>query len=243
MAEVLKTVSYPRISLVFLTYNRLGVTARCLSSLASTLRRDNVEWIVLDNASTDGTTNWLRLLAAQFPDKVRLNLQARNTGVAGGRDILFDMARGDVIISMDSDVEARRADWLESLLAPLNAGHWLCGPGGAFVEDGWTNFLGAHPRECGEVDVVSGYCQAFSRKVLDAGIRLDLTYNPRWHEDSAFSLDIRAAGGTVWHTGDIGLFHVFAHTGDDGSGAAKLAYFRSRYEGRGLVRAERNGHG
>lgn len=230
----------PRLSLVFLTHNRLGVTARCLSSLAPTLTRDDVEWIILDNASTDGTVNWLRLLATRFPEKVRINLQARNTGVAGGREILFDMARGEVIVSMDSDVEARRRTWLERLLAPLDDPDvWLCGPGGAWVEDDWCDFRAASPAQPGPVDVCAGFCQAFKREVLEAGVALDQAYNPRWHEDSAFCLDIRAKGKEIWHTGDIGLFHVFAYTGDDGSGAAKLAYLRQQYQGRGLIRAEK----
>jgi GT2 family glycosyltransferase len=229
------------ISLVFLTYNRLGITARCLSSLADTLRRDDVEWIILDNGSTDGTANWLRLLAAQYPGEVRISLQARNTGVAGGRAILYAMARGDVIISMDSDVEARRAGWLDRLLAPLkDDGIWLCGPGGAFVERDWSDFRGAHPGKPGSVDVCAGFCQAFKRPVLEAaGIALDQAYNPRWHEDSDLSLQIRAAGGEIYHTGDIGLFHVFAHTGDDGSGATKHQRLISKWAGRGLVAAER----
>lgn len=231
----------PAISLVFLTHNRLGVTARCLSSLAPTLRRDDVEWIILDNASTDGTPNWLRLLAAQHPDKVRINLQARNTGVAGGRAILFDMARGDIIVSMDSDVEARRTVWLENLLAPLDAypDVWLCGPGGAFIQDDWRDFRAAPPDQPMPIDVCAGFCQAFRREALEAGVALDQAYNPRWHEDADLCLQIRALGKQVYHTGEVGLFHVFAYTGDDGSGATKLAYLQSKWRGKGLVAAER----
>ena len=228
------------ISLVFLTHNRLGVTARCFSSLASTLRRDDVEWIILDNASTDGTANWLRLLAAQYPDRVRLNLQARNTGVAGGREILYGMARGEVIVSLDSDVEARKPDWLDKLLGALDRpGVELTGCGGAFVTEDWRDFIGAHPAKPGEVDVCAGFCQVFRRDLLSRGVALDQAYNPRWHEDSDFCLQVRALGGTIWHTGDVGLFHVFAHTGDDGSGGEKHLYFIRKWAGKGLTLAER----
>lgn len=228
------------ISFVFLTYNRVGITARCLSSLAPTLRRDDVEWIILDNASTDGTANWLRMLAAQYPGKVRLSLQARNTGVAGGRAILFDMARGDVIISMDSDVEARRAGWLEALLKPLEDENvWLAGPGGCFVMPDWRDFIPA-PDTPGPVDICAGFCQVLPRASLDAGLSLDQAYNPRWHEDADWSMQILNAGKTVYHTGDVGLFHVFAHTGDDGSGGEKLQRLITKWAGKGLIAAERN---
>lgn len=231
----------PRLSFVFLTYNRLGMTARCLSSLAPVLRRDDVEWIILDNASTDGTPNWLRLLAAQYPGKVRINLQARNTGVAGGRDILFNMARGDTIISMDSDVEARRDGWLDRLLEPLQQPDvWLCGPGGCFVTEDWRDFRAVAPDEPGDVDVCAGFCQVIRRDALDAGVTLDQAYNPRWHEDADMSLQILEHGRRVYHTGDVGLFHVFAWTGDDGSGEIKHRYLMSKFAGRGLVHAERS---
>jgi glycosyltransferase involved in cell wall biosynthesis len=228
------------ISLLFLTYNRLGITARCLSSLAPTLRREDVEWIILDNGSRDGTADWLRALAGQWDGKVRIELYARNLGVAGGRARLLEIARGDTFIILDSDVEAKDDGWLDRLLAPLaRPDVWLCGPGGAWVTPDWRDFVGAKPDWQGEIDVVSGYCQAFDRRVIDAGIVLDQYYNPRWHEDSSYCLSIRAAGGAIWHTGDIGLRHIFSYSGDDGSSETKLAYFRRQFQGRGLIHAER----
>ena len=227
-------------SLLLLTYNRLGVTARCLRSLAPMLHREDVEWLIVDNASSDGTAQWLLKVAARYP-QMRLMLRSDNAGVAGGRQILLDAARGQTLIILDSDVEARHPDWLERLTAPLRERPevWLCGPGGAFVTPDWTDYEATPLGYAGPVDTISGFCQAFDRRVLDAGFRFDVRFNPRWHEDTDMSLFVQSKGGVVWHTGDVGLFHIFSYTGDDGTGAVKQQYLASKWRGQGLTRAER----
>lgn len=229
-----------RYSLLFLTYNRLGIVARCFRSLAPTLLRGDVEWLVVDNGSTDGTAEWLRALSARYPRYVRVQLRATNAGVAGGRQILLDNAQGDTLIILDSDVEARTCDWLERLTAPLaQPDVWVAGPGGCFVTPHWDNYEPAPPGYVGEVDVCSGFCQAWKRTAFERGVAMDMVYNPRWHEDSDTCLQARALGGTVWHTGDVGLFHLFAKTGDDGRSWEKQQYLASKWRGKGLIRAER----
>lgn len=229
----------PRISLLFLTYNRRGITARCLRSLAPTLARPDVEWLIVDNRSEDGTTDWLRKLARRYPARVRIHLHATNAGVAGGRQILLDAARGETLVILDTDVEARAPDWLDRLTAPLaRPDVALAGPGGCWVTPDWTNYDPAPAGYVGEVDVCAGYCQAFKREAV-AGFRFDPFFNPRWHEDSDMCLTIRSRGWTIWHTGDVGLFHIFSHSGDDGSCATKQQYLADKWRGKGLIRAER----
>jgi GT2 family glycosyltransferase len=227
-----------KISLLFLTYNRRGVVARCFQSLASTLRDPRVEWRILDNGSADGTAEWLMMFAAQH-ERVHVTLRADNTGVAGGRDILFKQAQGEIIVSMDSDVEACRAGWLDRLIAPLDdPGVGLCGPGGHWLTEGWQWYEAAPDSYRGECDTVSGYCQVFRRDVLDRGVSMDLTFNPYWHEDSDLAMQIKALGYSVYCTGDVGLRHIYAGSGDDGRGHEKQKYLASKWQGRGLVRCE-----
>lgn len=227
-----------KISLLFLTYNRLGIVARCFQSLASTLRDPVIEWRVLDNGSTDGTAEWLWKFAAQY-DNVHVTLRADNTGVAGGRDILFAQALGDIIVSLDSDVEAQRAGWLDQLIAPLMVPDvGLCGIGGQWITENWQWYEPAPEGYRGECDTVSGYCQAFRRDLLDQGVEMDLTFNPYWHEDTDLAMQIQALGYRVMCVGDIGLTHIYAGSGDDGRGHEKQAYLASKWQGLGLVRCE-----
>jgi glycosyltransferase involved in cell wall biosynthesis len=232
---------YPSIGFLILTYNRLGIVLRCFRSLADTLNRENVRWYILDNGSKDGTAEFVLNLSRQYPGKVIAELHADNTGVAGGRARLLELAAHEEIqIILDSDVEAVAPDWLDHLIAPLQAREdiWVCGPGGAWVNQWWRDFDSAPGDYVGETDVISGYCQAWKRVAFQAGVSMDLFYNPRWHEDSDCCLQSRTLGGKVWDTGEIGLHHMFSHTGDDGSSIWKMIHMESKFKGRGIIRAE-----
>jgi glycosyltransferase involved in cell wall biosynthesis len=198
-----------------------------------------VEWRIIDNGSTDGTADWLLKMAAWYPGRVHVTLHADNTGVAGGRQLLLDQARGNTMIFLDSDVEARRNDWLDKLLACLNIPDvGLAGPGGHWITKNWDWYEPVTPGYVGEVDTVSGYCQAFTRKAIN-GFNMDMFFSPFWHEDTDLTLWLKDKGYSTWCTGDIGLFHIFAGTGDRGGGKAKQAYLASKWRGKGLVRFER----
>lgn len=226
------------ISLLFLTHNRRGIVARCFQSMERALYETDVEWRILDNGSTDGTAEWLLKFAAPH-DNVHVTLRADNTGVAGGRNILFKQARGDIIVSMDSDVEARHPEWLVRVIAPLRFPDvGLCGPGGHWITEGWKWYDPVPPDYRGEVDTVSGYCQVFRRDVLEQGVALDMYFNPYWMEDTDLAMQIKALGYRVMCTGDIGLTHIYAGSGDDGRGYEKQAYLASKWQGLGLVKCE-----
>lgn len=227
------------ISLLILTQNRRGVTARCLRSLTSTLKRDDVEWRILDNGSRDGLAEWLLNMAAHYPGQVHITLRADNTGVAGGRQLLLDQAQGDVLVFLDNDAEAISAQWLDALIDPLSQTEiGLCGPAGHWVVENWNWYQAVEPGYTGHVDTVSGYCQAFRRDALD-GFKMDMTFNPYWHEDTDMCMWLRSHGYSIWCTGDIGVRHVYAGTGDTGDGQPKQQYLASKWRGQGLIRAER----
>lgn len=225
-----------RISILLLTYNRLGMVARCLRSLAPTLRSELVEWIILDNASTDGTAEWVLKLARR--DNVRVELSAQNLGVSGGRERLLELAEGDVLVFLDSDVEARDKQWLQKLTMPLvDRTIGVTGQGGHMIPPSWDRYI-PHPR-AGDVDCVSGYAQAFRRDLLDNGVVMDTAFGRYWHEDTDWCLQAKAKGYRVHCTGDIGLAHIYAGSGDDGTQKRKQAYLAQKWKGKGLIHAER----
>jgi len=115
----------------------------------------------------------------------------------------------------------------------------LCGPAGHWLTPGWTWYEPVPDGYVGEVDTVSGYCQVFRRDVFDAGARMDMYYNPYWHEDTDIAMQIRAMNYRVMCTGDVGLHHIYSATGDDGRGHEKQAYLATKWQGKGLVRFER----
>ncbi|MBZ0310600.1 MAG: glycosyltransferase [Anaerolineae bacterium] len=199
------------ISLLFLTYNRRGIAARCFCSLAPTLHRSDVEWVILDNASTDGTADWLLKMAGRYSN-IHLELSAKNHGVAGGRKRLLELAQGDNLVFLDSDIEARNSNWLDTLLAPLsNPAIGITGAAGHRLNERWQPIRVA-PDYNGKVDVLSGYCQAFRRDVLDRGVVIDTSFNHGGAEDDDFCLQIASKGLEVWQVTNIGIHHIFSGT-------------------------------
>lgn len=94
-------------SVVIPTYNRKPILEKCLRSLehqhlTPSPSIQGYEVVVVDDGSTDGTVDWLRTEAAQFPH-VRL-FQQEHLGPAAARNLGVQQAKGDTIIFIDSDL-------------------------------------------------------------------------------------------------------------------------------------------
>jgi glycosyltransferase involved in cell wall biosynthesis len=88
-------------SVVIPTYNRKPILEKCLKALENQQYSD-YEIVVVDDGSTDGTVDWLKNNATQFPH-VRLFCQ-NHLGAAAARNFGVDQARGDTIVFIDSDL-------------------------------------------------------------------------------------------------------------------------------------------
>lgn len=225
-----------KFTLLILTHNRLEAVMDCFDSLASTLARDDVQTVVLDNASTDGTWDYLstleRVTRVQFPE---------NLGVAGGRERLLTLATGYFIGFLDSDVVVGDG-WLDrhSQILDTMPNVGLVGVGGSMVLPDWAGFTAA-ARQDSEVDCVSGYDQLFRRELLDYGLHIDAAAFPHfWGEDSDFCFQVRALGFDIWCV-SAPVMHYPAHSGYGANMAlldAHMRALRERWRGKGLVKME-----
>jgi glycosyltransferase involved in cell wall biosynthesis len=89
-------------SVVIPTYNRLPILTKCLRALEQQQFADRYEVVVVDDGSTDGTVDWLRSQAAEFPH-VQLFCQDHQ-GPSAARNLGVAKANGDTIIFIDSDL-------------------------------------------------------------------------------------------------------------------------------------------
>ncbi len=105
------------VTVVTVTYQAAGFVAECLDSLRAQRLGDlRMRVVVVDNASTDGTAD---LVAAGYPE-VELVRSARNTGFAGGNNVVLRTVASPVVVLLNSDAVAE-PDLVAQLVAGMRA--------------------------------------------------------------------------------------------------------------------------
>ncbi|CAA9351997.1 MAG: hypothetical protein AVDCRST_MAG68-3728 [uncultured Gemmatimonadetes bacterium] len=104
MSEVTQEYrSLADLSVVVLSYNRREEIERAIPGLCGLAAEHGFQLIVVDNASTDGSREALRGIAAGHP-ALELLLNEENLGAAGGRNAGWRRAAGRYILSIDDDI-------------------------------------------------------------------------------------------------------------------------------------------
>lgn len=112
---VAPAIRHPFASVIIVSYNGKHFLDDCLSSLANQdYPRDRYEIVVVDNGSTDGTVAYLR---DQYP-WVRVVRLERNRGFAGGNNVGFEHARGNLLALLNNDTVVD-GHWLSALVEAL----------------------------------------------------------------------------------------------------------------------------
>lgn len=104
----------PRVSVVIVSYRSRDALGPCLESLRACAARVPLEVIVVDNASVDGTADWIR---AEYPE-VELIANPDNRGFTRGVNQGLARARGSALFVLNPDCEVT-PDALERLLAVM----------------------------------------------------------------------------------------------------------------------------
>ncbi|WP_433607314.1 glycosyltransferase family 2 protein [Dactylosporangium sp. CA-139114] len=107
----------PSVSAVVLSRDRLGYTRRCLETLAAT--EGELEWIVVDNGSADGSGEYLRDWSERTGGTLIVN--AADPGPARARNQAIAEATGEFLLFLDNDTVLDDPAWLSILLAELAA--------------------------------------------------------------------------------------------------------------------------
>lgn len=94
----------PRVSLVLVCYNQLEYLDEAVSScLAQAETYPNIEVVIADDGSSDGTADAARAWAARHPDTIRLALAEKNGGIAANMTNGLSAASGDMIAWLGGD--------------------------------------------------------------------------------------------------------------------------------------------
>ncbi len=109
-----------RLSVVVPMYNEVENAAPLLDAVQEALREYPSPWelVVVDDGSRDGTGAALERRAAELGPHVRVVRLRRNFGQSAAMQAGIDAARGDVIVTMDGDLQNDPAD-IPALVAKL----------------------------------------------------------------------------------------------------------------------------
>jgi len=105
--QAIEALPRPKVSAIVLTYNNLALTKDCLDSLEMYSNDVDLEIVVVDNASSDGSPAYLSSWAASRPN-VKLVLNSDNRGFAAGNNQGLAAATGDYLVILNNDTVVTR---------------------------------------------------------------------------------------------------------------------------------------
>lgn len=115
-------MTMPTVSIILVNLNGRHHFERLFESLrAVNYPTDAVEIIMVDNASVDGSLQWLDKHA---PD-ARVVQCRQNHGFAGGVNAGIEASNGEVIVLLNTDMRVEPS-WLRELVAPISTGEAEC---------------------------------------------------------------------------------------------------------------------
>ena len=96
-------MSAPRVSVCIVTFNHEKYIRDCVMSVIRQAEDVDIEILVGDDQSSDGTRAIMESLAKEFPDLIRYRRNAQRLGPAGNYQSLIEDARGSLIAHLDGD--------------------------------------------------------------------------------------------------------------------------------------------
>lgn len=92
----------PKVSVMIITYNQRHLIAETIESVLSQ-DYENLEIVVADDASTDGTQEVILDFQRKYPDTVVPVLNEKNLGITGNSNAAFFACTGDLIAVLGGD--------------------------------------------------------------------------------------------------------------------------------------------
>lgn len=215
--------SVPRVSVIVVTYNNIELTKACLASLDEHTNHENLEIIVVDNASADGTPALLSAWVAEGENR-KIILNDDNRGFAAGNNQGLAIADGEYLVLLNNDTFVTPG-WIRTLYRHLerNKSIGIIGP--------VTNNIGneakiqisyqdmdqmlveaakyTHSRigKLQNIQTVAFFCVMFSRKVYEDVGPLDEAFGRGFFEDDDYCRRIEQLGLTVACAEDVFIHH------------------------------------
>lgn len=226
----------PKLSIIIVSWNTLELLLDCLASVESAQLGDEVEVVVVDNASTDGSAQAVR---TRHP-RVHLHVNDTNVGFAAANNAAIQRTHGEYVLLLNSDALLPDARTMRAWITHMDShprvaasGCRLIYPDGRHqVGDGgfrpsWRTLVnhslflsrlaprrfqglflsGVKPGRTMAVDWVCGAALLLRRAVLDEVGLMDPGYF-MFAEDIEWGCRMRTAGYEVHYLSEHAVVHV-----------------------------------
>lgn len=233
----------PLVSILILCFNKLEYTRACIEQLHKATPADLFELIVVDNASSDGTTEYLNELKNHSNFKhLHIISNKENLGFVGGNNQAAQKATSKYIVFLNNDT-LPQPGWLEAMLKLIErdnsvgaVGAKLVYPDGRLQEAGGITYNDASGCNYGKykdptcheynfvraVDYCSGACLLIRTDLFQNFGGFDTRFSPAYYEDTDLCFSLRNAGYQVLYQPDSVVVHFEGATaGTDISSGAK----------------------
>lgn len=243
----------PEVSIIIPVHNQVSFTLCCLQSIAAHPPRASFEIILIDDASTDQTSEVVAAIRG-----VRIIRQEVNRGFLMSVNRAAGVARGRYLHLLNNDTQVQEG-WLDALLTVFDecpnaglvgsklvypSGH-LQEAGAALRRDGSVDLIGLNADPMAPeynqrrlVDHCSGASILIEKTLFDALGGLDEVYAPAYYEDCDLSLKVAASGREIVYEPTSVVVHHLSISTDREPGAklarigSNCAIYRARWQAR-----------
>ena len=223
LARAVSRFHQPKVSVIVVTYNNLDLTKACLHSLEVYSHYSNYEVIVVDNASSDDTPNYLREWAAQGENRVII-LNPDNKGFAAGNNQGLLVASGDYLVLLNNDTYVTPG-WISSLVKHIARdpkigllGPVTCNIGNeAKINLHYSNmsemlvesnkFTLRHIGHLTPLRTAAFFCVMISRAAYEKVGLLDEAFGIGFFEDDDYCRRVEQAGFSIYCADDVFIHH------------------------------------
>ena len=240
------------LSIIIVNWNTRDLLCQCLDSLTQKVEGIEMEILVVDNGSTDGSVAAVR---DKFPG-VRLIENPVNMGFAKANNQAISLSSGEYLLLLNPDTQVKD-ETVVKMLSFMDA-HAEAGLVGAQLlnaDGSKQNSIANFPSLATEllnksllrrlfpekfpgkgrdypgpveVDSVIGACMMVRRKAVEQMGLLDEKFF-LFLEETDWCYRIKKAGWKVYHIPQAEIFHFQGKSAEAEKGKARIEYYRSRY--------------